>query len=124
MQSGWLWASQRALADDATELHPTHTTSRLMPPTGRRTDRGTTSSSHSPTLPGRYGYDSHRRWVTTAVWEFVTIDNGETVTVAMDADHLSRLLLVVTGVDVRLRPPACGRCVMSRAARGEGLERR
>ncbi len=45
-----------------------------------------------------------------AVWQFATIDKGETVTVAFDAQHPSKLVLpVVAGVDVpKAAPPACG----------------
>ena len=44
------------------------------------------------------------------VWEFRTIANGETVTIAADGAHLSKLVLpVVSGVDVpEPAPPACG----------------
>jgi hypothetical protein len=44
------------------------------------------------------------------VWEFRTIDNGETVTIAHDAEHPSNLLLpVVPGIVVpKAAPPACG----------------
>ncbi|MFM2077819.1 MAG: hypothetical protein RJA49_1709, partial [Actinomycetota bacterium] len=50
-----------------------------------------------------------------AIWEFRTIDNGETVTIAHDAAHPSQLLLpVVDGMDVpKTAPAACG------ALRGE-----
>ncbi|MGZ4769643.1 MAG: CocE/NonD family hydrolase, partial [Ilumatobacteraceae bacterium] len=45
-----------------------------------------------------------------AVWQFQTIDKGETVTIAYDAQHPSKLVLpVVAGVDVpAAAPPACG----------------
>jgi predicted acyl esterase len=44
------------------------------------------------------------------VWQFDTIDKGETVTIAYDAQHPSKLVLpVVAGVDVpKAAPPACG----------------
>jgi hypothetical protein len=44
------------------------------------------------------------------VWEFETISDGETVTVARDAAHPSALVLsVLPGVDVpKPAPPACG----------------
>jgi uncharacterized protein len=45
-----------------------------------------------------------------AVWAFRTIDKGETVTIADDAEHPSKLVLpVVAGIDVpKAAPPACG----------------
>ena len=43
------------------------------------------------------------------VWAFETIADGETVEIAHDADHPSRLVLsVVDGVSVPPEPPACG----------------
>ncbi len=44
------------------------------------------------------------------VWEFGTIANGETVTIAAGGAHPSKLMLpVVSGVDVSgAAPPACG----------------
>ncbi|CAB4834932.1 unannotated protein [freshwater metagenome] len=44
-----------------------------------------------------------------AIWEFRTISAGETVTIAHDAAHPSRLVLSVVPVTIAApAPPACG----------------
>ncbi len=115
VQSGWLRASERALADDATELRPTHTN---LEADAADLPVGELTEVRVELFPFAHPFRAGSRLRLTidapgnnrAVWEFVTIDKGETVTVAMDADHPSRLVLpVVAGIDVPAdAPPACG----------------
>jgi hypothetical protein len=120
VQSGWLRASERALADSATELRPAHTNLESDAedlPTGELTE------VRVELFPFAHPFRAGSRLRLTidapgnnrAVWEFRTIANGETVTVASDAEHPSKLVLpVVTGIEVpQSAPPACG------ALRGE-----
>jgi uncharacterized protein len=115
VQSGWLRASQRALTDDATELRPTHTN---LEADAADLPSGELTEVRIELFPFAHPFRAGSRLRLTidapgnnrAVWEFRTIDAGETVTVATDADHPSRLVLpVVTGVEVpAAAPPACG----------------
>ncbi len=115
VQSGWLRASQRALADSATQLRPA--------PSNLESDAADLPAGEFDALaielfpfahPFRAG--SRLRLTIDApggnrpVWEFRTIANGETVTVAHNLELQSKLVLsVVTGVDVpKAAPPACG----------------
>ncbi len=115
VQSGWLRASQRTLADSATELRPAHTnleSDAADLPTGHFTP------VRVELLPFAHPFRAGSRIRLTidppggnrAVWEFRTIDHGETVEIASDADHPSKLVLsVVPGIDVpAAAPPACG----------------
>jgi hypothetical protein len=115
VQSGWLRASQRALADTATELRPAHTNLKSdaadLPPGEFTAVRVELFPFAHPFRAGsRLRLTIHAPGDNRPVWEFRTIDNGETVTIAHDADHPSRLVLpVVSGVDVpAAAPPACG----------------
>jgi uncharacterized protein len=115
VQSGWLRASQRALADTATDLRPAHTNLQSdaadLPP-------GEFTAVRVELFPFAHPFRAGSRLRLTIdapggnrpVWQFRTIDNGETVTIAHDADHPSKLVLpVVAGIDVpKAAPPACG----------------
>ncbi|HEX2782268.1 MAG TPA: CocE/NonD family hydrolase [Ilumatobacteraceae bacterium] len=115
VQSGWLRASQRALADSATELRPAHTN---LQSDAADLPAGEFTAARLELFPFAHPFRAGSRLRLTIhapgdnrpVWEFRTIDNGETVTIAHDADHPSQLVLpVVSGVDVpTAAPPACG----------------
>lgn len=115
VQSGWLRASERALADRATELRPVHTN---LESDAADLPAGQFTEVRVELFPFAHPFRAGSRLRLTidapgnnrAVWEFRTIDNGETVTVANDAAHPSKLVLpVVTGVEVPASaPPACG----------------
>jgi uncharacterized protein len=120
VQSGWLRASERALADSATELRPAHTNLEADAadiPVGQFTEVRVElfPFAHPFRVGSRLRLTIDAPGNNRPVWEFRTIDNGEMITVASDADHPSKLALpVVTGVDVpEAAPPACG------ALRGE-----
>ncbi|MGD9703277.1 MAG: CocE/NonD family hydrolase [Acidimicrobiia bacterium] len=114
VQSGWLRASQRALAPDATELQPvhTHTEADAEPlPTDEY------SAVRVELFPVAHAFRAGSRVRITVdapggnrpVWAFETIADGETVGIAHDAEHRSRLVLsVVDGVTVPAEVPACG----------------
>jgi predicted acyl esterase len=115
VQSGWLRASQRALADSATELRPAHTnleSDAADLPTGEFTLVRVElfSFAHPFRAGSRIRLTVDAPGGNRPVWEFRTIDKGETVTIASDTQHLSRLVLsVVPGIDVpAVAPPACG----------------
>ncbi len=116
VQSGWLRASQRAL-DEArsSDLAPVLTNAEADAadlPAGEFTE------VKVPIFPFAHPFRKGSRIRLTidapgnnrAVWEFRTISNGETVTIAHDADHPSRLLLpVVPDIAVpQAAPPAGG----------------
>jgi predicted acyl esterase len=115
VQSGWLRASQRALASSATELRPTHTN---LAADAADLPTGEFTPVRVELFPFAHPFRAGSRLRLTidapgnsrAVWEFKTIDNGETVTIADDAEHPSKLVLpVVPVVDVpKAAPPACG----------------
>ena len=115
VQSGWLRASQRALADSATELRPAHTN---LEADAADLPAGEFTPVRVELFPFAHPFRAGSRLRLTidapgnsrAVWEFKTIDNGETVTIASDAQHPSKLVLpVVPGIDVpKAAPPACG----------------
>jgi hypothetical protein len=115
VQSGWLRASQRALAATATELRPAHTN--LQSDTADL-PAGELTPVRVELFPFAHPFRAVSRLRLTidapggsrAVWQFQTIDNGETVTIAYDAQHPSRLVLpVVADVNVPpAAPPACG----------------
>ena len=115
VQSGWLRASHRSLADSATALRPAHTNLEAEAsdlPVGEFTE------VRIELFPFAHPFRAGSRLRLTIdapggnrpEWEFRTISDGETVTVANDAEHPSRLALpVVAGVDVpSVAPPACG----------------
>jgi len=115
VQSGWLRASQRALAPDATELRPAHTN---LEADAADLPSGELTPVRIELFPVAHPFRAGSRLRLTidapggnrAVWQFRTIDKGEQVTIAYDADHPSRLVLpVVGGVEVAAKaPPACG----------------
>jgi hypothetical protein len=115
VQSGWLRASRRKLAESSTELRPMHT---YLEADASDLPVGELTEVRIELFPFAHPFRTGSRLRLTidapggnrAVWQFRTIDNGETVTVASDADHPSKLILpVVAGVDVPVAPPpACG----------------
>lgn len=115
VQSGWLRASERALADSATALRPAHT---FLESDAASLPVGEFTEVRLELFPFAHPFRAGSRLRLTidapgnsrAEWAFGTIDQGETVTVASDADHPSKLVLpVVSGVDVPdPAPPACG----------------
>ena len=126
MQSGWLRASQRALDEAAsTELRPVHThleadAADLPAPSEFTPVRVDLFPFAHPFRAGsriRLTIDAPGN--SRAMWEFRTISDGETVTIAHDAEHPSRLVLpVVPDVPVpRRRRRRAARCAASRAAR-------
>jgi predicted acyl esterase len=115
VQSGWLRASERKLADSATDLRPAHTNLQSDAadlPAGEFTEvRVELFPFAQPFRAGsRLRLTIHAPGDNRAVWTFRTIDKGETVTIADDAEHPSKLVLpVVAGIDVpQAAPPACG----------------
>jgi predicted acyl esterase len=115
VQSGWLRASQRALAPSATALRPAHTN---LESDAADLPAGELTPVRIELFPFAHPFRAGSRLRLTIdapggnrpVWQFDTIDNGETVTIAYDAQHPSKLVLpVVPGVDVpAAAPPACG----------------
>lgn len=115
VQSGWLRASHRTL-DEAgtTELLPAHThlEADASPlPDGELTQ--VRVEIHPFAHPFRAG--SQLRITIDAPgnargeWTFVTLSDGETVTIGHDADHPSSIALsLVPGIDVPAEYPACG----------------
>ena len=115
VQSGWLRASQRALDEaTSTELHPVHTHAKDdaadLPPDGFVPVRVDLFPFAHPFRAGsriRITIDAPGN--SRAIWVFDTISNGETVTIAHDADHPSQVVLSVVPVTVAApAPPACG----------------
>ena len=115
VQSGWLRASQRALADSATELRPAHTN---LEADAADLPVGELTEVRVELFPFAHPFRAGSRLRLTIdapgnnrpVWEFRTIASGETVTVATGGVRMSKLVLpVVAGVDVPPdAPPACG----------------
>lgn len=115
VQSGWLRASHRALAADSTELQPRHTDLQADAadlPAGQFTSARIAlfPVAHPFRKGSRLRLTIHAPGNNRAVWSFQTIDHGETVTVAFDPDHPSRLVLpTITQADpLPAAPPACG----------------
>ncbi|MEQ1703038.1 MAG: CocE/NonD family hydrolase C-terminal non-catalytic domain-containing protein, partial [Ilumatobacteraceae bacterium] len=115
VQSGWLRASHRTLDEAAsTELHPVHTHTKDdvadLPPGEFVPVRVDLFPFAHPFRAGssiRLTIDAPGN--SRAIWVFDTISNGETVTVAHDAEHPSSLVLPVVDVPVAApAPPACG----------------
>jgi predicted acyl esterase len=115
VQSGWLRARHRALDEEAsTALHPvqTHLEADAAPlPAGEfvpiRVD------IYPFAHPFRAG--SQLRVTIDApggnrqIWHWDTISSGETVTIAHDAEHPSRIVLpTLTGIDIPDDYPPCG----------------
>ncbi len=118
VQSGWLRASHRALDEAAsTELRPVHThlEADAEPlPDGiedrefalARVEILPFAHVFRPGSQVRISIDAPGG--NRAVWEFVTIGNGEQVTIATGGDFPSSVVLpVIPGVDVPADAPAC-----------------
>lgn len=114
VQSGWLRASQRALDEAASsELHPVHTHTKDdaadLPADQFVPVRIDLFPFAHPFRAGsriRLTIDAPGN--SRAIWEFRTVSNGETVTIAHDAEHPSRIVLPVVPVTVDApMPPAC-----------------
>jgi predicted acyl esterase len=115
VQSGWLRASQRAPAASASELRPAHTN---LEADAADLPAGEFTPVRVELFPFAHPFRAGSRLRLTidapgnsrAVWEFRTVDNGEKVTIAHDAEHPSNLVLpVIPGIDVpKPAPPACG----------------
>ncbi len=116
VQSGWLRASQRALDESrTTDLSPAYTNLEAdaadLPADEYTAVRVALFPFAHPFRAGsriRLSIDAPGN--NRAIWEFRTVSNGETVTIAHDADHPSQLVLpVVPNVEVpAAAPPACG----------------
>lgn len=114
VQSGWLRASQRALDDDAsTELAPVHT---FDEDDAEPLPDGEWELVRVELLPFAHAFRAGSQLRVTvdapgnsrAIWVFETIADGETVEIAHDADHPSKLVLpVVPGIDVPDALPPC-----------------
>ena len=115
IQSGWLRASHRALDEAAsTEVLPvqTHLEADAEPlPADEFT------AARIELFPFAYAFRAGSQIRITIdapgnsrpVWEFDTISDGETVTVAHDAEHRSKIVLqVIPGLAVPPGVPACG----------------
>jgi predicted acyl esterase len=116
VQSGWLRASQRK-TDEAksTDLTPVYTNTKADAadlPAGEFTSVRIAlfPFAHPFRAGSRIRLTVHAPGNSRAIWEFRTIDAGETVTIAHDADHPSALVLpVVSGIQVPTKAPAaCG----------------
>ena len=116
VQSGWLRASHRALDTSAsTDLRPAHTD---LKADAADLPAGTFTPVRVELFPFAHPFRAGSRLRLTvhapgndrAVWEFETISKGETVQIAADATHPSKIVLaVVPGVAVPAdAPPACG----------------
>ena len=115
VQSGWLRASQRALDEGtSTELRPAHTNTKddaadLPPDVFTPVRVELFPFAHPFRVGSRIRLTIDAPGNNRPVWVFDTISNGETVTVAHDADHPSRLVLSqVPGITAPAAPPACG----------------
>lgn len=115
VQSGWLRASQRALDEaTSTDLQPRYTNLKddaADLPDGEFTPVRVAlfPFAHPFRAGSRIRLSIDAPGNNRAIWEFRTISAGETVTIAHDADHPSRLLLPVVPVSVGTpAPPACG----------------
>lgn len=118
VQSGWLRLSQRALADDATELWPRHTNAEA----DAAPVDGEVVAARVEILPFAHAFRAGSRVRLTvdapgnnrAEWEFRTIEDGDTeVTVLHDAEHPSSIVLSTIPAEARSAPlppapPACG----------------
>ncbi len=116
VQSGWLRASQRALdTTRSTELSPAYTN---LEADAADLPAGEFTPVRVALFPFAHPFRAGSRIRLTvdapgnsrAIWVFRTIDAGETVTIAHDASHPSRLVLpVVPDVPAPTAvPPACG----------------
>ncbi|MEY4173460.1 MAG: hypothetical protein RI900_625 [Actinomycetota bacterium] len=116
VQSGWLRASQRTLDDRAsTDLTPVYTN---LEADAADLPENEFTLVRVALFPFAHPFRAGSRLRLTvdapgnnrAIWQFRTIAAGETVTIAHDAEHPSRLVLPVTSrvVVPQPAPPACG----------------
>jgi len=115
VQSGWQRASQRALDDSrSSELRPTHSN---LEADAADLPAGEFTPVRVELFPFAHPFRKGSRIRITIdapgnnrpVWVFRTISAGETVTIAHDAAHPSRLVLSVVPVTITApMPPACG----------------
>lgn len=99
VQSGWLRASQRALDEaTSTELRPVHT---HLEADAADLPAGEFTPVRVELFPFAHPFRAGSRLRLTidapgnsrAIWVFDSVSNGETVTIAHDAEHPSRLVL-------------------------------
>ncbi len=115
VQSGWLRASQRALDSEAsTPVQPVHT---HLEADAADLPAGEFVPVRVELFPFAHPFRAGSRIRLTIdapggnrpVWQFRTISEGETVTVAFDADRPSQVVLSVVPVPVTApAPPSCG----------------
>ena len=116
VQSGWLRASQRALDPErSSDLVPVHTNAEADAadlPADEFTEVNVAlfPFAHPFRAGSRIRLTVDAPGNNRAVWEFRTIADGETVTIAHDEAHPSRVLLTVVPdiVVPAAAPPACG----------------
>jgi hypothetical protein len=117
VQSGWLRASQRALAESSTELLPLYTNAEA----DAAPLDGEPVLARVQILPFAHAFRAGSRVRLTvdapgnnrAEWSFRTIDDGTMVEVLHDAQHPSSIVLAVVPLDALSTelpppPPACG----------------
>jgi predicted acyl esterase len=114
VQSGWLRASHRALDRDAsTRLAPVHTdreadASPLPPGEFTRVRVGLFPFAHPFRVGSRLRITVDAPGGARLLWAFDTVAAGETVEIATDSAHRSRLVLpLVSGIRVPARAPDC-----------------
>jgi uncharacterized protein len=115
VQSGWLRASHRALDEAASDvLHPVHT---HLEAEAAALPAGEVVPIRVDLYPFAHPFRAGSRLRMTVdapggnrqIWLWDTISDGETVTIAHDAEHPSRLVLrTLTGIDIPDEYPACG----------------
>lgn len=115
IQSGWLRASHRALDEaPSTELHPVHT---HLEEDAEPLPAGELVPIRVDIFPFAHPFREGSQLRVTVdapggnrqIWLWDTISDGETVTIAHDADHPSRIVLsTLTGIDIPDEYPACG----------------
>lgn len=114
VQSGWLRASHRALdSSSSSELRPVHT---HLEKDAKNLAAGEWTPVRLEIFPFAHAFRAGSKLRITidppggnrGVWAFRTIVNGETVKIARDKDHPSKVVLsVVNGVDVPSAYPTC-----------------
>jgi predicted acyl esterase len=116
VQSGWLRASQRALdTAHSTELRPAHTNAKAD---AADLPSGEWTPVRIELFPFAHVFHEGSKIRLTvnapgnarAIWKFDTIDHGQTVQIAHDAGHPSRIVLSVlpNQTITTPTPPACG----------------
>jgi uncharacterized protein len=115
VQSGWLRASHRALDEAASDvLHPVHT---HLEAEAAALPAGEVVPIRVDLYPFAHPFRAGSRLRMTVdapggnrqIWLWDTISDGETVTIAHDVEHPSRLVLrTLTGIDIPDEYPACG----------------